>query len=194
MSTRTGIRKAFSFKRPKRATPEETAIMLPKLKLIKAKHAGQQASQPTKVTVAEDAETIVKEAEESVTTSEAADQEARLMRHAEDLIQDAERVMGQAHASWLLAQQYAFVAREGILMLKEAEESDTTSVAADQEARLMRHAEDLIQDAERVMEQAHASWLLAQQYASVAREGILEAEMCLELLRELELFRFLRRL
>ena len=41
MSTRTGIRKAFSFKRPKRATPEETAIMLPKLKLIKAKHAAR---------------------------------------------------------------------------------------------------------------------------------------------------------
>ena len=41
MATRTGIRKAFSFKRPKRATPEETALMLPKLKLIKSKHAAR---------------------------------------------------------------------------------------------------------------------------------------------------------
>ena len=34
-------RKALSFKKVKRATPEETAAMLPKLKLIKAKHAAR---------------------------------------------------------------------------------------------------------------------------------------------------------
>ena len=34
-------RKALSFKKVKRATTEETAAMLPKLKLIKAKHAAR---------------------------------------------------------------------------------------------------------------------------------------------------------
>lgn len=62
---------------------------------------------------------------------------------------------------------------------------DAEADRADEEARLMRRVEDLTQDAERVMGQAHATWLLAQQYASVARAGLLEADITMQLLRDL---------
>lgn len=54
------------------------------------------------------------------------------------------------------------------------------------EDRLVRHAQLLTDDAERLMEQARAAWLLAQQYASVACAGLLEAQATLKLLREMQ--------